>query len=338
MSDWWKYDPATDTWTEAAPLPGLPRQYSSVLSIGDTIYLTGGVTQSGIALDELWAYSVHADTWTQKKPFPAGGRQSPVFFSFNNSIVCGMGRNGTNYFNDLWIFYPNTNAWIRQSDFPYGKRWEANGFSLNGYWGIGSGRNLSTAFNDWYWYDPIAGKWQEDPSYQNEAVYYSAAASSSSSIVLYGGLDSNNSFINEVLRFSSNEKIWTMHSTFPSTPRKGAGLFVFEKAIYLVCGMDPSNNRLNECWKSGFNNEADNYQLFPNPATNWITLTSGTRFQGNELFEIFSIEGKKVIERPLQDQSQVTIDIPALQKGYYFCRLRRNSEILFSSKIIVAGQ
>ena len=42
----WEYDPALDTWTEKASLPGGARQYASAFAIGDTGYVMGGWNNS----------------------------------------------------------------------------------------------------------------------------------------------------------------------------------------------------------------------------------------------------------------------------------------------------
>jgi N-acetylneuraminic acid mutarotase len=334
MNDWWKFDSSTETWTQLSSLPGSPRQYAASIPINDTIYLFGGISQDGIALNDMWAYSTTSDTWIQKKSFPGSGRQSPVFFRHNNFIVCGLGSNGVDYYNDLWIFEPNSNTWSQQPDFPFGARYEAHGFSLNGYWGIGSGRNAAVSFTDWYWYNPVAIHWTNDPDYENQAVWYSASTVSAAGIFIYGGLDSLNDFTNELFVFSDGE--WKNISTLNAAPRRGASLLTFTDKIILVGGLDQLNVRLNECWKLTTSTEAPIYNLFPNPATSQVILEKFSGYSGDEIFELFTSEGKLVLEKTtIAVYDRIIIDIPSLEKGFYYCRLRRNEEILFYSPVLV---
>lgn len=73
-ADFWAYDPATNTWTEKAPLPGGARAEASGFSIGNKGYLGGG------GLSDFWEYDPAGNTWTRKADIGAGAiRFAPAF-------------------------------------------------------------------------------------------------------------------------------------------------------------------------------------------------------------------------------------------------------------------
>jgi hypothetical protein len=63
-------------------------------------------------------------------------------------------------------------------------------------------------------------------------------------------------------------------------------------------------------------NETDIVKVFPNPATNNITIESPQQV----LFEILNIQGQKILQQQLQ-QGKTDIDISVLAKGFYILRL-----------------
>jgi N-acetylneuraminic acid mutarotase len=66
-----EYDPATDTWTEKAPLPTV-RTWAMGGVVDDKIYVIGGATQPiSRILSSLVEYDPAIDAWTEKSPMPA---------------------------------------------------------------------------------------------------------------------------------------------------------------------------------------------------------------------------------------------------------------------------
>jgi hypothetical protein len=75
----WKYTPATNTWTSLTDFPGAGNEnYPSCFTIGNVAYVFYGALINGEATymsdysQELWKYDPVANSWTQI-PIPAGG-------------------------------------------------------------------------------------------------------------------------------------------------------------------------------------------------------------------------------------------------------------------------
>ena len=84
QSDWWEYDPASDTWTQKASYPGGGIVEAASFTIGSFGYVV-----SSPSSNDVYRYDPTANTWTAVAPFPGGTRQAAVAFSINNKgYVC----------------------------------------------------------------------------------------------------------------------------------------------------------------------------------------------------------------------------------------------------------
>ena len=56
LNDLWEYDPATDSWTQRASLPGVPRIEAAAFSSGASAWVLGGSSAAGV-LPDVWKYT-----------------------------------------------------------------------------------------------------------------------------------------------------------------------------------------------------------------------------------------------------------------------------------------
>lgn len=95
----WRYDPASDSWTQLRNLPTMGMEFPSSIVLNGTGYLLGGG-------QECWKYDPSSDSWTQLAFF--GDRIAGAAFALNGKGYYGMGKE---YFADLpyldfWQFTP----------------------------------------------------------------------------------------------------------------------------------------------------------------------------------------------------------------------------------------
>ena len=111
--DFWRYDPATDTWIQVADFGGVARTSAVVFVIDSKAYV--GIGTNGNYQKDLWEYDPTADTWTKKADFAGESRTGGVAFAINNTGYVGAGlyyNNGSPHItNDLFAYDPTTNAW-----------------------------------------------------------------------------------------------------------------------------------------------------------------------------------------------------------------------------------
>ena len=124
--DFWRYDPADDSWVEIAPLPSAakPRRGAIAFSlkVGDTEY---GYVGFGYEDDpgrayllDIWRYDPANDEWTPEYGYSGEKRVGAAVFVINNKAFICSGENsiGTNAVTDFWMFDPNAdedNRWTK---------------------------------------------------------------------------------------------------------------------------------------------------------------------------------------------------------------------------------
>ena len=127
MKDFWKFDPANDTWTEIAPLPerASPRRgaFAFSLFVGGKEY---GFVGCGFTdrpdneyLNDLWRFDPAGTTtidgveyegrWDEVSGQSMGKRVGGVAFVIDNRAYICNGKNPINV-NDFWIFDPDGEA------------------------------------------------------------------------------------------------------------------------------------------------------------------------------------------------------------------------------------
>src|SRR5690606_30718918 len=72
LTDLYRYDIATNTWSAMTSKPGSGIQGAVALKFGDKVCIAGGKTTAGAISSEVWEYNMVADTWTQKTDMPEG--------------------------------------------------------------------------------------------------------------------------------------------------------------------------------------------------------------------------------------------------------------------------
>src|SRR6185436_3083812 len=108
-SDFWQYDPATDTWSQKASVlsAGLASAYygAAGFSIGTKGYLGTGVWNPAMLFaDCFFEYDPVVNVWTQKANYGGGAVYGAVGFSIGSKGYFGT---GTGFQNDFWEYDPS---------------------------------------------------------------------------------------------------------------------------------------------------------------------------------------------------------------------------------------
>lgn len=147
VSDFWEYDPTSNTWTQKADFGGVPRYFAFGFSIGTKGYVGTGAGGSHIYYSDFWEYDPSSNTWTQKGNFGGAQRQSAVGFSIGTKGYVGTGYNDF-YLNDFWEYNPTTDSWSQKENVGGGLRDGAVGFSIGSKGYIGTGFHSINHKND----------------------------------------------------------------------------------------------------------------------------------------------------------------------------------------------
>lgn len=113
LADFWKFNPATNSWTSLPDLPALGRAGSLSFVIQDTFYVVGGKTNGGSITSEVWAFNLINQQWSQKTNLPIDGIWRGVSFSWNATGIIGLGKLNDGTLNTAcYNYFPVTDAWL----------------------------------------------------------------------------------------------------------------------------------------------------------------------------------------------------------------------------------
>ena len=121
--DFYKYTPATDSWTRIADFPGTSTADAVTFVINGIAYLALA-SHENKQLAEVWAYDAAADTWTRKRDFPGQLKTGMAGFTLGakgyllGGIVSTYPMNSGN--RDFWEYDPATDTWREIANFDNG--------------------------------------------------------------------------------------------------------------------------------------------------------------------------------------------------------------------------
>jgi N-acetylneuraminic acid mutarotase len=156
----WVYDPAANTWSAAAPYPGVGVDHPGAACVNGTVYLVGGLQNgsAGAPVATVYGYDPSTDRWSQKASLPRA-RGAMGVAVLGGKIYAAGGAAGSAA-DDMAVYDPATDTWRSLAPMPTGRDhlvMEAIGGKL---YAIG-GRSIATdsvlAVNEAY--DPAADAW-----------------------------------------------------------------------------------------------------------------------------------------------------------------------------------
>lgn len=176
LKDFWKYDPAANSWTRVADFGGTARYGAIAFSYGGYGYV--GCGNDDNALNDLWRYDPSADTWTQVTDLPGRKREGASVFVIDDLVYVVGGESNGNSLTDFWAYDPDDDTWSSRrdiydrspdtydDDYTSIARSYAVAFVLNGkgYLTLGeiNGGNVRTTWE----YDSQTDKWEERTGFE----------------------------------------------------------------------------------------------------------------------------------------------------------------------------
>ncbi|MCB9336652.1 MAG: tail fiber domain-containing protein [Lewinellaceae bacterium] len=157
--DLWKYDPATDSWTQLNDFPANFDARLAVVSfvLGGEAYVGTGEASGFTYKKDLWKYNPATDSWTQLNDFPANfdARRSAIAFMLSGEafVGTGIGTTGAFFKKDLWKYDPATDSWTQLNDFPanFDARWGVVSFVVGGEAYVGTGIASGNSYKKDLW-------------------------------------------------------------------------------------------------------------------------------------------------------------------------------------------
>ena len=103
------YDPATDSWTSAPPMP-LAVTHHVAVTVGGRIYVIGGMMQTAPMLDTVLEYDPATQLWTTKAPMPTE-RHSAAATALDGEIYVMGGSSGGLELSSVEVYDPGSDSW-----------------------------------------------------------------------------------------------------------------------------------------------------------------------------------------------------------------------------------
>ncbi len=104
--DFWRFNPATNTWTQMANYGGSARSNAVAFSAQGKGYVgTGTDTYSR---SDFWEFNPISNSWLQIADYPGGKIIGGTGLSINGSGYACLGRDSIHYRSDLWQYMPDS--------------------------------------------------------------------------------------------------------------------------------------------------------------------------------------------------------------------------------------
>ena len=321
FSDWWEYDPATNSWTQKADYP--VANYAVSIFVANNIgYIGGGALLNG----EFYGFNPLTNTWVQTANCP-GFPQDETAFSIN----------GKGYVTDNGNFYeynPTTDQWTTKANCPV-TDWSITSFVVDGKGYVKGNTTL-------YEYKPSVDQWTLRASFPGIATGGSAAFSVNQKGYIIGGFGGSLSNVTaELWEYNPANNSWTLKDDFPGTARRFCTAFSIGNKAYFTLGTNGTN--MNDFWEynpqlEGVGiNENDlqtTVKTYPNPATTYIQFEFNTDIANqNKAITIYDLNGKIVCQESTTDQT-LTINRNNLKSGHYYYTVFNATKLISKGKII----
>ncbi len=341
--DFWKYDPASDSWTQIANYPGGKCFHATAFVIGNKGYVGTGRLTNGSYTKMFYAYDPQSNTWTQIADFLGAARRGAVAFALNGKGYVGTGQTSGGYVSDLYEYNPATNAWIIRAALPGPGRTSSVALSIDNFGYLGTGNTSIGSINDFYQYNPSTNQWiakaPVGPTNRQEAAGFSV--NGKGYIGTGDDFSSGNNFP-DFWEYDPLSNTWTQIDDFAGTARRYlVGMTIGNKA-YVGTGTNGTN--FNDFWlfdktlgvlQTFFENTA--LKIYPNPATEAIHLNLALlpeTIDSEKLgYKIIDPTGNVLMHGGLQP-SMNSIDLKPLENGWYLLVIYYNNSWCSTRKFL----
>jgi N-acetylneuraminic acid mutarotase len=218
------YDPATDTWDEAASLP-IANNHGAAAVAGGTLYAFGGLS------NRAFAYDASEDQWVDVAPmrYEHGGTAAVAVIDNRIYVAGGVGAEMVG--NELEVYDPAADRWTTLAPMAVPRNHIAGG-AINGKFYVVGGRGDPGARTALEVYDPASNQWTTlSPMPTGRSGI--AAGVVGGRLYVFGGEIPR--LFGEVEVYDPSTDKWEQLPPMP-TPRHGIWAGVIGSSIYLPGG------------------------------------------------------------------------------------------------------
>ncbi len=338
-SDYWEYDPATNSWTQIADFGGGLRYHSSAFVIDNVAYVGCGEDESSDYNSDFWKYVPEVNTWIQINDMPGEPRRGGTAFAINGIGYYGLGQSLDGYHFDFYSYDPSLDTWTPIADFIGEQRSAAVNFVLDNKAYVGTGHIEGDAVSDFYMYDPVTDAWEAKAnvggSVRQDAMGFSIDGKG------YIGLGSDNFSVDfgDIWEYDASTDTWTQIEDFEGAKRRYPVTFVIENIAYIAGGTDGTNFKDLWAYAPTVSIHEEmlttlNFNAYPNPSSEYITVKIDLdNYLDHEInLTVSDLTGKTLLSIPNWN-GQLLLSKNELGSGVYLLNLSSEIGYLLSRKI-----
>ena len=247
--------------------PPTTRAYhSSVLTNDHKLIVFGGETNSFVLLNDTYSYDITNNTWTLLDDGTGTAPSKRAFHKcvyFNNTMYLFGGRTNSNTddtSDQLWKFdltnVPNTWSFISVTGTKPSKRshhiLEIYGNDIFLFGGI----SPSTTYNEFWKFNIVSLEWNQLASATNKERYGASSCIDADNIYIYGGLDVNNNYLNDMLKYNITTNTWDLNFYSGGTPGTNippklsyTSIIPLSSNCFFIFGGRDDSVLINDIWK-----------------------------------------------------------------------------------------
>lgn len=329
LNDLWEYDPATNSWSQKADLPGSGRRELTCFAIGNYAYVgLGWNAGTGECFNSFYRYDASGNTWTSVADCPVS-RYTAGGFSIDSIgyIACGLAPGEPRY-KDLYAYDPKTNSWSQKASLPMSAIDRAFpctvGVNHKGY--LMGGYDGSSIANDFYEYDPSSDSWTQKAGFPSGARSFAMGFSIGPYVVMGMGRDGGSNDTKDWHYYDPANDTWGDIADFKKSNSVGGAAFSIDGKGYVCGGFSVNGNvyaNLEELSMTtldiGAVHEVNWMKPYFAPDNGILYCNS---LGGEFHLEVFDINGKVAFSKMLASENGdlVYFDLSWLANGLYVAR------------------
>lgn len=249
-NDWWRYDPATDSWERLTDFPGKPRNLAFSFVINDKIYVGGGDSLLWRPYyRDVYVYDPSTDTWQGVASLPYALSGAPGTSDGTYGYVFGGMNEWGELQNVILRYDPNQDRWDTLTTLAGEGRWGPFLVYHQGYLYAGTGRTSSGEYlPDVYRFNLSTAQWERIADYPIP-TYDAWAVTSGDHLFLLGGHIPYDSFTNQYYYLSISQNQWNPLPPFPGGSRNNLIGGIVGNDLYAGLGVTPGLTFPRDWWR-----------------------------------------------------------------------------------------
>lgn len=326
-SEFYKYDPKTDSWDELNMFPGGGRGFAIGVAYEGKAYVGFGYDERGNFQSDLWEYDPEFDKWKKLKDCPGPARAHPALLALNGKVYMGLGSGNGMDLKDWWEYDIASNNWTQKPDIPGKARHHPFQFVIPPYLYAGMGHGGPVIYSDLYRFDPKTDTWTEMARVPREGRVAGTQFEYKGRGYVLSGQGEDHDYLDtgEFFEYDASLNAWKELPAHPGKGRWAPGSFVIGDKIYFTCGQDDIKYH-NDVWVFDFtiltNTNKNDELKISNLTSDFITLKNSklkiseisiSDSYGNDINSQVQIENHS---------SDITINTNRLKSGIYFIQAK----------------